>query len=78
MRDIINLLSSDVLLSTSLQIPVQVKDAGDSLESFDGYAYDFERLFAIKDKDGNNLLMELAKNMKDDALRESIDQHGHL
>jgi hypothetical protein len=33
------------------------------------FGVDFALLFAVKDGDGNNLLMELAKNMKDDALR---------
>ena len=33
---------------------------------------DFHELFAVKDKDGNNVLMELAKTMKDDALREIL------
>ncbi len=36
------------------------------------YGVDFSRLFGVRDKDGNNLLMELAKNMKDDALRELL------
>ena len=29
-------------------------------------------MFSIKDADGNTILMELAKNMKDDALREIL------
>jgi hypothetical protein len=29
-------------------------------------------MFSIKDEDGNTILMELAKNMKDDALREIL------
>ncbi|CAM6053917.1 unnamed protein product [Sphagnum tenellum] len=36
------------------------------------FGVDFEELFLVKDSDGNNLLMELAKNMKDDALREIL------
>ena len=33
---------------------------------------DFKAILAQKDPDGNNILMELAKNMKDDALRELL------
>jgi hypothetical protein len=36
------------------------------------FGVNFEKLFAIKDADGNTILMELAKNMKDDALREIL------
>ena len=36
---------------------------------------DFEKLFEVKDKDGNNVLMELARHMKDDALREILTNH---
>lgn len=36
------------------------------------FGIDFADLFAVRDQDGNNLLMELAKNMKDDALREVL------
>ena len=32
----------------------------------------FEAILEQKDSDGNNMLMELAKNMKDDALREFL------
>ena len=32
----------------------------------------FEKVFEEKDDLGNNILMELAKNMKDDALREVL------
>lgn len=32
----------------------------------------FETLFCVTDKDGNNVLMDLAKHMKDDALREIL------
>ena len=33
---------------------------------------DFKYILYQKDSDGNNILMELAKNMKDDALREFL------
>ena len=33
---------------------------------------DFEAILEQKDSAGNNILMELAKNMKDDALREFL------
>ena len=33
------------------------------------------QLFLVKDSDGNNLLMDLAKKMKDDALRELLTNH---
>ena len=33
---------------------------------------DFKAILEQKDPDGNNILMELAKNMKDDALREFL------
>jgi hypothetical protein len=33
---------------------------------------DFSKVLAERDESGNNLLMELAKNMKDDALREIL------
>ena len=33
---------------------------------------DFAKVFEEKDVLGNNILMELAKNMKDDALREVL------
>ncbi len=33
------------------------------------------QLFSLKDQDGNNLLMDLAKEMKDDALREVLTNH---
>ena len=33
---------------------------------------DFEAILEQKDSAGNNMLMELAKNMKDDALREFL------
>ena len=36
------------------------------------FGIDFADLFTVRDPDGNNLLMELAKNMKDDALRELL------
>ena len=36
---------------------------------------DFEDLFSVKDNEGNNLLMDLAKDMKDDALREILTNH---
>ena len=32
----------------------------------------FQKVFEEKDECGNNILMELAKNMKDDALREVL------
>ncbi len=37
-----------------------------------GVDVDFEQVLAQKDENGNNILMELAKNMKDDALREIL------
>ena len=36
------------------------------------FGIDFADLFTVRDPDGNNLLMELAKNMKDDALRDRV------
>ena len=33
---------------------------------------DFTKVLSEQDADGNHLLMELAKNMKDDALREIL------
>ncbi len=33
-------------------------------------------MFQVKDKDGNNIMMELAKNMKDDALRELLTNNA--
>ena len=36
------------------------------------FGVNFENLFAIKDADGNTILMELAKTMKDEALREVL------
>lgn len=42
------------------------------IELSDEFGVNFETLFRVKDGDGNNMLMELAKNMKDDALREIL------
>ncbi len=33
---------------------------------------DFTKVLSEQDENGNNLLMDLAKNMKDDALREIL------
>ena len=43
-----------------------------TVSSLSEFGINFEKMFSIKDENGNTILMELAKNMKDDALREIL------
>lgn len=42
------------------------------MENFEFGSNIWKEILEEKDKEGDNILMELAKNMKDDALREIL------